>query len=318
MGFRALALSIALLFFLGSKAQVTPASCPESAPYYSKDSINVVTFGASTVQGVNGLSFQPSLTASFLRCYSGKTVNITNYGIGGETTAQGLARLDLAISGKTGFMIIDMGVNDAISITDGKLKIKDTEANMRQIIQRSLNAQLVPILCTLQYFDDRTDGHARRVNEYIKQLNTIYRNLAKEYKINLADINAVFRRDFTLYQDNVHPNSRGYRLISFILFDAINKIIADRFLAFTVTQNYPNPASGMTYIDIVLPEADKVEVKLYNIRGQVVATLLDEYINTGKHTLELNAALLPAGVYIYTVLTTSGLYKATKKIIIAH
>ncbi|MCD0489419.1 GDSL-type esterase/lipase family protein [Pedobacter sp. MC2016-14] len=318
MGFKAFALGIALFFFLDSKAQMTPASCPESAQYYAKDSINVVTFGASTVQGVNGLNFQTYLTGNFVRCYSGKTVDITNYGIGGETTGQGLARLDQAIVGKTGFIIISMGVNDALAINDRKLTAKETEANMRQIIQRSLDAGLVPILCTLQFLDDRRDGRLRRTNEIIKQLNSIYISMAKEYKINLADINNFIKRDFTLYQDTVHPNARGYRLIAFVLFDTINKIIAERFLAFTVTQNYPNPAAEITKVDIVLPEAEKVEMKLYNMRGALIKTVLNEYMNTGKHVVEINTSLLTPGIYIYRVITDSGNYSSSKKFIVVH
>jgi len=42
-------------------AQGMAVSCHESAKYYSKDSVNVTTFGARTVEGVNGLDFQTSL-----------------------------------------------------------------------------------------------------------------------------------------------------------------------------------------------------------------------------------------------------------------
>ncbi|HTM98812.1 MAG TPA: hypothetical protein VL088_08730, partial [Pedobacter sp.] len=78
MRFRALAFYIFTLLslFNTAVAQITGASCPESAKYFSKDSINVITFGASTVEGVNGLDFQPSLTTNFLKCYPSKTVNV--------------------------------------------------------------------------------------------------------------------------------------------------------------------------------------------------------------------------------------------------
>ncbi|WP_129716660.1 GDSL-type esterase/lipase family protein [Pedobacter sp. SYP-B3415] len=319
MTIKALTLSIILsLFFSFVRAQTTPASCPEAAQFYAKDSINIVTFGASTVQGINGFNFQSFLEQHFLRCYAGKSINITNEGIGGETTAQGLLRIDKAIANRTGFIFILMGANDASQIANGRLTIEQTVANMRQIIERSMRAGLVPVLGTLQNFDDRNNGVNARTNVQIRLLNTAYRNLAREYKIYLADINVVLRRDFSLYQDAIHPNARGYRLISFIIFDAINRAISDRFLAFTVTQNYPNPANDVTRIDLVLPEADKVLMRIYDLHGRVVRTVLNEYLNNGKHTLEVNVSTLQPAVYILRVTTESGVNQAVKKFIVVH
>ena len=319
MNFRALALYIIALFGLFNTvaAQITGATCPESAQYYSKDSINIITFGASTVEGVNGLDFQPYLTTSFLKCYPKKTINIQKYGIGGETTGQGLLRIDNAITNKTGFIVILMGANDAVHIQAGKLNIVQTEASMRLLITKSLAQKLIPIICTIQNFDDRKNFFYKKVNIQIALINNLYRKLVNEYGIYLADINAVIRRDFALYQDFVHPNYRGNRLISFVLFDTVNKIIAEKFLQFTVSQNYPNPGRETTRIDIVMPNAEKVEFKIYNLQGKVVQSVLNEYLNTGKHTIQLNLSALNPGVYIYRISSINGL-SATKKMIIMH
>ncbi|HEY9534078.1 MAG TPA: hypothetical protein VIQ77_06055 [Mucilaginibacter sp.] len=51
--------------------------------------------------------------------------------------------------------------------------------------------------------------------------NSIYRRLAQEYHIYLADVNRVIGRDYSLYQDYVHPNAMGYKLISYVWFNAI-------------------------------------------------------------------------------------------------
>lgn len=320
MRFRALALGFALLlgFSIQSSAQITGASCPESAKFYSRDSVNVITFGASTVAGVNGLDFQTYLTTNFLNCYTTKTINVQKYGVFGETTVKGLARIDDAIAYKTGFIVILMGANDALEIEAGRQKITETEVSMRTLIVKSLNQNLVPVVCTIQNFDDRTDARLRRVNAQVLNINNLYKKLVKEYGIYLADVNAVIRRDFSLYQDVVHPNARGNRLISFVLFDVINKIIAERFLEFTLTQNYPNPGRERTSIDIVMPEADKVELKIYNLQGNVVQTVLNEYLNTGKHTIELNLSLLAPGVYIYRLVSLSGLHTATRKMLVVR
>lgn len=292
-------------------------SCPEAAQYYSKDSINIVTFGASTVEGVRGLSFQPLLENNFANCYTGKIINITNQGIGGQTTRQGLLRIDNAIANRTGFVVINMGINDAIAMTRGVGSVAETVENMRLLITTSLKQKLVPIICTLQFVDDRTTREYIPINTNIRNINLAYRRLATEYKIYLADVNAAMRRDFSLYQDPFHPNARGYRLISYVIFDAINKAIFDRFLKFVVTQNYPNPASTQTFIDIVLPEPDKINVQIYDMMGRLIKTVVNEYFNTGKHTLEINTTTFTPGIYFFKISSDSGQYNSVKKFIVS-
>ena len=293
-------------------------SCPEAAQFYAKDSINIVTFGASTVEGVKGVGFQAMLKSNFENCYTNKVVDITNQGIGGQTTIQGLLRIDNAVKDRTGFIVISMGINDALAITSGKGSLAETEANMRQLIAISLKQKLVPILCTLQNVDDRNNPTLATSNSNIRALNAIYRRLATEYKIYLADVNAAMRRDFTLYQDAFHPNARGYRLISYVIFDAINKAIFDKFLMFVVSQNYPNPAASQTYLDIVLPETDKINLQVFDLMGRLVKTVINEYLNTGKHTLEINTASFVPGIYIFKITSDSGQYNVAKKFIVAR
>jgi len=316
-------LSLLLLLFVrtSSFAQVqnpTRVSCPEAAQYYSKDSINIVTFGASTVEGVNGQGFQTMLQNNFLNCYTNKVVDITNHGIGGQTTFQGLLRIDNAIANRTGFIVIDMGINDALAIVAGKGSVAETVSNMRTLITTSIKQKLVPILCTLQFVDDRTVKTNVAVNTNIRNINAAYRKLATEYKIYLADVNAAMRRDFSLYQDAFHPNARGYRLVSYVIFDAINKAIFDKFLKFTVSQNYPNPAAMQTFIDVVLPESDKLNIQIYDMMGRLLKTVVNEYLNTGKHTLEINTSTFVPGIYFFKISSDSGQYNTAKKFIIAR
>lgn len=324
MKFSTIPASLLLLFFIcpGAFAQVStvPAniSCPEAAQYYAKDSINIVTFGASTVEGVQGLGFQNALKNNFLQCYQNKVVDITNFGIGGQTTSQGLLRIDNAIKDRTGFIVIDMGINDALAIINGKGSVAETEANMRSLLNSSVAQKLVPILCTLQFVDDRNNPNLVKANTTIRALNNIYRRLASEYKIYLADINAAMRRDFSLYQDPYHPNARGYRLISYVIFDTINKAIFDKFLKFVVSQNYPNPASSQTFLDIVLPETDKLNIQVFDLMGRLVKTVVNEYLNTGKHTLEINTTTFVPGIYFFKITSDSGQYNTAKKFIVAR
>lgn len=70
-------------------------------------------------------------------------------------------------------------------------------------------------------------------------------------------------------------------------------------------RNYPNPFNASTIIEYSLDQNENIKIVLYNALGQEVRTLADEFQIRGKHTLELNAASLPSGVY-YCVLSASG------------
>jgi hypothetical protein len=71
--------------------------------------------------------------------------------------------------------------------------------------------------------------------------------------------------------------------------------------AFALEQNYPNPFNPTTTIEFDIPEASIVTIKVYNLLGQEVATLLDrEEIEFGD-AVEFNATALPSGVYMYRI-----------------
>ncbi|MES2278201.1 MAG: SGNH/GDSL hydrolase family protein [Bacteroidota bacterium] len=290
---------ILLSSFLSARAQ-TP-SCSSASKFYSKDSINITTFGASTVAGVGGFNFQDNLRQNFESCYVGKVIDITNNGIPGETTTQGLTRFPKVIEGRTGFIVIDMGANDAQYIANKKMKLSDTERNMRYYIEEALKHKLIPIIGTIQFYNDKNDQFLKTCNLIVKQINALYKRLAIDYHIYLADVNESLGRDFTLYQDLVHPNAKGYKLISFVLFDAINQAIEEKLLLIGINQNYPNPVRDVTHIGFSLSQAGKVQIILYNILGKPVRTLADEYQGSGYHEIVTNLSDLSAGMYIYVM-----------------
>ncbi len=79
-------------------------------------------------------------------------------------------------------------------------------------------------------------------------------------------------------------------------------------------QNYPNPFNPTTTIVYSIPEASFVELKIYDILGGEVATLVKENKLSGKHSLKFNASNLPSGIYFYRIV--SGNFTTTKKLII--
>jgi len=85
-------------------------------------------------------------------------------------------------------------------------------------------------------------------------------------------------------------------------------------MTFSLSQNYPNPFNPATTIEFSIPKSDFVTLKIYNILGQEVATLLEAYEPAGQHAVNFNASKLTSGIYYYTL--TAGDFKETRKMVL--
>ena len=64
-------------------------------------------------------------------------------------------------------------------------------------------------------------------------------------------------------------------------------------------QNYPNPFNATTAIPFDLAESGNVVIKIYNLSGQLVETLVDGYMDAGSHYVLWDASKYPSGIYFY-------------------
>jgi hypothetical protein len=81
---------------------------------------------------------------------------------------------------------------------------------------------------------------------------------------------------------------------------------------FALSQNYPNPFNPSTIISYQIPQNSHVTLKVYNILGKEVATLVNENQVAGQYNFNFRAVNLASGVYIYQI--TAGNFRATKKL----
>jgi len=89
---------------------------------------------------------------------------------------------------------------------------------------------------------------------------------------------------------------------------------AEKPLSFELNQNYPNPFNPETVISYQLPENSFVTIKIFNILGKEVATILNEVQQAGKYSLKFNTTTnrqlttnnLSSGVYFYQLRSSSG------------
>jgi hypothetical protein len=90
---------------------------------------------------------------------------------------------------------------------------------------------------------------------------------------------------------------------------------------FHVKQSYPNPFNPTTTIEFSIPKADFVTLKVYNILGEEVATLVSERLAAGSYKYDWparssggDASSLASGVYLYRI--QAGEYRDTKKMVL--
>jgi hypothetical protein len=83
---------------------------------------------------------------------------------------------------------------------------------------------------------------------------------------------------------------------------------------FTLNQNYPNPFNPSTTISFSIPQGTRVSLKVYNILGQEVATLVEDYKQAGDYSVQFNASKLASGVYFYRLQAND--FAQTKKLLL--
>jgi len=83
---------------------------------------------------------------------------------------------------------------------------------------------------------------------------------------------------------------------------------------FALSQNYPNPFNPATKIDFTIPSASQVQLKVYNVLGQEVASLVNETLTPGSHTVTFDASRLASGIYMYKI--TAGSFVSTRKMVL--
>jgi hypothetical protein len=83
---------------------------------------------------------------------------------------------------------------------------------------------------------------------------------------------------------------------------------------YKLEQNYPNPFNPTTKIMYKLPKEGMVSLKIYDMLGREVKTLVNEHKNAGSYNIEFNANHLTSGIYFYRL--TSGNFTQVKKLIL--
>ncbi len=83
---------------------------------------------------------------------------------------------------------------------------------------------------------------------------------------------------------------------------------------FSLSQNYPNPFNPSTIISFDIVETANVSLKIYDVLGSEIATLVNERLASGSYRYNFNAVNLPSGIYLYKL--TAGNLVMTRKMVL--
>lgn len=181
--------------------------------------IKILAFGTSLTQGYGlppGTEFtvvmQQKLKAA------GIDATIINAGVSGDTSSDGLSRLDWSLADHPDAAIVEMGSNDALRGIDPAL----TEKNISAMLGK-FKAAHVPVLL-LGMKAPRNLGP-----EYEKAFDPIYPKLAKEYGVLLYPfvLDGVVLNPKLNQADGIHPNPAGVKIIVDRMFPYVRKLVAE-------------------------------------------------------------------------------------------
>jgi len=124
------------------------------------------------------------------------------------------------------------------------------------------------------------------------------------------------------YTDNlngINGNSITYRLKQIDFNGSCeysNEVLVSKILPvkFALEQNYPNPFNPSTKIKYSVPQLSNVVIKVYDILGNEITTLVNEESPAGEFEVEFGASTLPSGIYFYRLL--AGDFVETKKMVL--
>jgi hypothetical protein len=121
---------------------------------------------------------------------------------------------------------------------------------------------------------------------------------------------------------NVHSSTfpagdiRGTLTATYGSVTSVRQVSQEVPSAFSLEQNYPNPFNPSTKIAFSITKASRLTLKVYNLLGQEVATLMDGQLNAGSYSVTFDAGKLASGLYLYRLSTNSGIVAVRKMLLL--
>ncbi len=201
----------------------------------------------------------------------------------------------------------------------GKIKITDSDGKSITLYSAGIEIKsdifVLPPLPPAGIFDARYCSG--RFVENLSTDNVIMINSDKyPLKIKVEDI-SIFLKDRingeiinTELNDGDEITITNEKITSFV----VGKITEEQPVSYQLCQNYPNPFNPSTKIKYSVPQTSQIQIKVFDVLGNEIETLVDEEKPSGTYELTWNAATLPSGIYFYRI--QAGSFIDTKKMIL--
>ena len=200
----------------GEATSSQPADAPPPSPaQFTKDARPVlVTFGDSLTAGVAGRSYPDDLQD--LLDANGIGVRVDNQGVSGDTTTDGLARIDNVAAEKPILVVLEFGGNDGLR----GIPVEATRKNLQEMITHLKQAGIPIVLLGITLPPNYGP-------EYVKPFTAMFPQLAKQYDLPFMPflLLHVYQNQALMQPDGIHPNSEGNKIVAHDVFELIRPLV---------------------------------------------------------------------------------------------
>ena len=174
----------------------------------------IVAFGDSLTAGVSGKSYPESLQT--LLDGRGYAYRVENQGVSGDTTTDGLARIDNVVAAQPVLVLLEFGGNDGLR----GVPVESTRDNLEQMIEKIKAAKIPLVLLGITLPPNYGP-------DYVKPFTAIFPDLAKKYKIPLLPflLIHVYQNHALMQGDGIHPNEAGNVIVAQDVLDLIRPLL---------------------------------------------------------------------------------------------
>jgi acyl-CoA thioesterase I len=193
----------------GSTAPPSPA-----APAETDNRPIIVTFGDSLTAGVAGRSYPDDLQD--LLDQNGLPFRVENQGVSGDTSSDGLARIQNVIAEHPALVILEFGGNDGLR----GIPVEATRKNLEEMIKELKDARIPVVLLGITLPPNYGP-------DYVKPFTAMFPDLARQFHLTYMPflLLHVYQHAEWMQPDGIHPNGEGNKIVARDVFQLIRPLL---------------------------------------------------------------------------------------------
>lgn len=199
-----------------SPSSTSTAAPPSSQPTAAAPDARpvIVTCGDSLTAGVAGRSYPDDLQDLLDR--DGYRYRVENQGVSGDTTTDGLARIDNVLAVHPALVILEFGGNDGLR----GIPVEATKKNLDEMISRITQADIPLVLLGITLPPNYGP-------DYVKPFTAMFPELAKKYHLKFMPflLIDVYKHPDMMQPDGIHPNGKGNEVVARDVFQLIQPLL---------------------------------------------------------------------------------------------